>query len=450
MAVPFIFRLSGYSYLVSSLVNPHEILDSTATFLSYLIIPPATDPITHIFKCLMLLVSFVVLYTVLGGKAIYSLFIQPGFSAASKSKPANTMQSSKKAISAVIVDLSPCTEQSTKEKQITPTMQSAADIVLPTITKEQDLKTIEPTPITIEANSQASPIVSPTASPTSSTSTDQLIKDLLQVKSSIPPTPAVLSKDNDQLTKELVSSIINEPRVTLITAEPLTPRPETTVDSSTAVDHDIVSSIIKHDNASDSSNTEHYYSEIIDKTNNLSTLSDNLQRIFDAPLTPSPDNHNRPVSPVTAIQPSKSSSIEQRTPALTPPNNPSSAAGSTLSRKSSTASHQSFSQFKSRFTQRPSGPRQSEKQLEKQPMQAQQNQQITNDSAIDTTSIKMKKRFSTLLGRKKSMTKAEEPVVVAEEQALPPVNLKPKRSVSSKLQKGIKKTGKRFSSIFSK
>lgn len=451
MTVPFILRLSAYSYLISSLVIPHQILDITATFLSHLIIPPATDPITHIFKCLILVVSFVVLYTILGVKAIYTQFIQPG-----TLKPENTIHPSKKVMSAVLdepsIDSSSvlslsCAEKTMSEKQKMFNMQSTADTALPTLTKEQDRKKVATIPV--GSDSQAPSIVSPTASLTSSNSTDQLIKDLLQVRHSIPSNPVIdPHKVIDQLAngqahmgldKGNATTILNEPQAAQLATETLVPRLQ--LEQITVADHDGASSV-QHDHVSDSSNKE----ETIGKTNNLSTLSDNLQRIFDAPLTPSPDIHNRPA---ISIQPSKSSSIEQFTPALTPPN-PSSATGSTMSRKSSTASHQSFSQFKNRF-RRLSGPRQSEKQLEKQPMQVQQQQQIANDSAIDTHSVK-KKRFSTILGRKKSVVKVEDPVKIVEEEQqqlpLPPANLKPKKSVSNKLQKGIKKTGKRFSSIF--
>ncbi|CAO3651037.1 unnamed protein product [Mucor fragilis] len=142
---------------------------------------------------------------------------------------------------------------------------------------------------------------------------------------------------------------------------------------------------------------EQYYEEINRKGNDLMAFSDNLQRIFDEPPTPSPDPHIRPFS---MIQPSTAYLDEaiSTTPALTPPNQ-SSAAGSTLSRKSSMASQNSV--LKSKLHQAFQKVTRSSTidithNNNKQQQQQQHNDDVTAVTASSPPEPSKSKRFSSI------------------------------------------------------
>ncbi|CAO3626283.1 unnamed protein product [Mucor hiemalis] len=75
MSLFLIIKLSSYIYLLTSILLPTQTIDLTAQFLSLVLTQPIdySNILPHVVKCIVLLVRFVVLYTILGGNAIYSL-----------------------------------------------------------------------------------------------------------------------------------------------------------------------------------------------------------------------------------------------------------------------------------------------------------------------------------------------------------------------------------------
>lgn len=75
MSLFFIIKLSSYIYLLTSILIPTQLINLTAQFLSLVLVQPLaySDILPHVTKCIVLLARFVVLYTILGGNAIYSL-----------------------------------------------------------------------------------------------------------------------------------------------------------------------------------------------------------------------------------------------------------------------------------------------------------------------------------------------------------------------------------------
>ncbi|KAI8335996.1 hypothetical protein EDC96DRAFT_568431 [Choanephora cucurbitarum] len=149
------------------------------------------------------------------------------------------------------------------------------------------------------------------------------------------------------------------------------------------------------------------------------SLSEKLQQILDL----SPDN--------------KKAAYERRpppTPALTP--NPSSAVSS-VSRRSSMASQRSTA-LKNRLTT-------AVKKV------ASRSSSISGPGPANKkqTEEANKKRFSLGLARKKTTETVEARPPVPSPPPVPAVEVKAKRSVSTKLQRGLKKSGKKLAKIFS-
>ncbi|KAI8975411.1 hypothetical protein BDF20DRAFT_878543 [Mycotypha africana] len=243
----------------------------------------------------------------------------------------------------------------------------------------------------------------------------------------------------------------------------------------------------------------HFLVDIIEPTNGafLSSLTENLQQIMNSkPPTPdiSPDEddkHNkpflepaRPVRQTTELE-SISHNMDQYhrpdcTPSLTPPDQQSSAANSYFSRRSSTISQFSTtaaippatilkgsSKLESAVSKAisRSGTKESFHQQQQQQQVPNQVQHLTADvkhttaHSISAETRKKKNRFSSIrLTKKKgkeetNICNEEKPVhpssdiIIQKDQSTTVVV--PHKSVSTRLQKGFKSTGKRLSRIFS-
>lgn len=557
MSLFTIIKLSTYIYFLTSLLLPEKMIDLTAQLLSLIIIPLPIDAfvvIPHVLKSILLLVRFVVLYTILGGTAIYALVKkeenrekkasiprkQPTLPPIQQNDYIKMKQEPK-------VDATKNISVAKEETAANNTaMQSAADSTLPstktttTVKKEAEPMTappiivnkdisIEPVNETIPTTTQElenedtkskaipSTIVADNDKSTASSqseekdnnddSTQQLNNNndgIITAKTT--ETPSVVSPIlvQDQLTKDnniptttpaiehVIPYTINNNTTTVYntpTIKPEITQPENITEASIPQlrsedqeeeEHRSITTasttITPPAEPSSNDSKEQYYSEINKKDSNLMSLSDNLQRIFDElPSTPLPQLDTSIISNLTHSSDDaiinnnttgRKSNIEEMmstpTPALTPPQ-----ANSTSSRRSSTISTKSNSPaFKSKLQtamqkMAKSGPRQSQpQQLPAEQLPQPPQQQTLNSNKIETSNSSTllkensKSRFSSLRLTKKKSTgstlssQPPPPPPPQQKQPEPPV-LEVKRSVSTKLQSKLKKSGKRLSKIFS-
>ncbi|CAO0790209.1 unnamed protein product [Mucor circinelloides] len=338
MAILFIIRAYACIYLVTSIIDPDQTATMTALLLSLMVPTGKTSRLNHIVQCMCLLLVFVVLYTFTCINAIKNLTAPPA-PAPAPSLPASPSSPSKSPTS---------TAKQTSSKNNNATvktpMRSTADLAT------SNDKQVEPIAAAaaaaaaaannnniISSNDNVTPSNPPP--PPSSTLNDaekdqltQLINNDTIIKKDPTATQVIPMKAKQEHVDVAEKDQVAQPTIPVQTPEPSLPQQQTlTATSETATNADEASER--------SSNKEQYYEEINKKGNDLMAFSDNLQRIFDEPPTPSPDHNVRPFSMVQTSTAYLDEAIST-TPALTPPNQ-SSAAGSTLSRKSSLASQNS-------------------------------------------------------------------------------------------------------------
>lgn len=387
---------------------PDEMINKTAQFLSMIFVPvDSINRIAHVAKSFLLLIRFVVLFTLLGGNAIYKLFKNP----ACREKKLRKKKAD--VIIKAAIDNTPMhssadyTLQSTKK-------DTEPMTAIPTINNLIDLS-IEPDNIHKSSINQLDkPIINHNDTITTSVvmpilAQDQLLKD---VKIHVIPLPTMQPKEIVQQPEEIIPFIKEDDEhisSTAATSTTITPPTES------------------------NDSKEQFYSDLIKKDNNLMSLSDNLQRIFDEPSTPVPLQKistdiisSRPAS----VQHSIEEMITTTTPALTPPH-PSSAS----SRRSSVTTMggklqiavQRISRIGSRHSQ----------------TEPQQQQQTIDPST--SSSIKKRNRFSTIskLGRKKSTISTLSDH--NQKPELPSVEV-PKKA-SRGIRNTIKRTGKKITSL---
>ncbi|KAL9555426.1 hypothetical protein MBANPS3_002366 [Mucor bainieri] len=361
-------------------MEPHKTAAMTEQLFELMLNPGKTSRLNHTVQCMCLLLVFAVVYTCSCINAIKNLTAPP--SAAQPSSPSSSkapaslpepssspLSSSSKRPTSTAASTAPTTAKQTVIKNNnapakTP-MRSAADLatlhdkqVGPIATNDNNNNNNNNKQSTNHA--QVTPSGPPPLAPSSSATTSDADKDQLTQlinedtiikKQDLTVAQVIPMKAKEEHVDVAEKDQVAQPTIPVQTPEASHPQqttpattttkttPPTVVASTTKVDHQ------KPATADEPSKKEQYYEEINRKGNNLMAFSDNLQRIFDEPPTPSPDHHVRPFS---MIQPSTTYLDEaiSTTPALTPPNQ-SSAAGSTLSRKSSMASQNSL--FKSKF-----------------------------------------------------------------------------------------------------
>lgn len=423
-----------------------EIINMTAIFLSLMVLTDRNDPLSHIVQCGCLLASFVILYTITGINALKRITAPEPEVSASSSVSSSSSPSSKTATAATKKQIS-----NKKHAPVITPMRSTADS---TTSNNNNNKQAEP----IAASSSSSKNISAATtshvdtpledlSPSNEDKKEQLTQlinnDTIIKKEDPTYTQVIPRKVNEEYVDVIVKEIVAQPTILVKTPEPYIPQEQNNENDSSA------STEIADDD--ESSNKDQYYEGINKKGNNIMAFSDNLQRIFNEPPTPSLDHNVRPFSTIHTSTVLIDEAITT-TPALTPPNQ-SSAAGSTLSRKSSTTSQHS-TLFKSRL----------QMAMQKVARSSSINNNNNNkqqQDVIDTTttspsaaesaleSAAKKKRFSSIrLTRKKSLNSLN--IVDNSQQesstAVPTPTIRPKKSISTKF---LKNTGKRFSKIFS-
>ncbi|KAI8087725.1 uncharacterized protein B0P05DRAFT_532036 [Gilbertella persicaria] len=382
MGFLLLIRLSTCMYLITSIVTPLETMNVTARFLSLLIplahVTHPSDILPNLLKSTVLLARFVVLYTVLGLEALFAPFKRNAIT-----KP-NMNSSTKKVMNQVTLAKPVFEDKDVNEIQ--ETLASKGQFI-----EKENLKD----------NGKVK-------------NNDDQVNTSIHMKEQ--------EKKEEPVERDQVSASVVQPASTESIVpyhiETITPDIKKESDNTfSKVEHNDTNSLIPNNYSHDKNNNSNSQSAI--------SLSEKLQQILDQPHTPSPDNHEEPMS--------------LPTPALTPPNQ-SSAAPSSVSRRSSMNSQHSiknrFSAAMQKVASRSSSISGTRPPVPPLPVQTMKN----NDSAIETSPNK--KRFSTLLTRKK--TPETEPVSIEQTP-----NMKPKRSVSTKLQNGFKKSGKRLAKIFS-
>lgn len=341
------------------ILEPDEMINKTAQFLSMVFVPvDSSSKLAHIARCFVLLIRFVVLFTLISINAIYKLLKKP----ACREKA--QLHKKKAHVIPAAIDNTP--------------MHSPADTLQATKTDAESLsarlpintlidQSIEPDNNNKSSLNQLNNLINDTiitSVVTPALAQDQLMEDM---KLHVKPLPTMQPKDIVQQPEEIIPFIKEDDHIS------------STVATSTTVTPPAESNDPK----------EQFYSELIKKDSNIISFSDNLQRIFDEPaallqLQTSDDIHSRPIS----VQHSLEEMITTTTPALTPPHlsSPSSRRSSvtTMGGKLQTAV-QKISRIGSRHSQ------------------TEPPQQQTIDPST-SPSIKKRNRFSTIgrLGRKKS------------------------------------------------
>lgn len=439
-----------------------EIIDMTAIFLSLMVLTDRNDLLSHAVQCGCLLASFIILYTITGINALKRI-------TAPKPEAPSSSSSS----------LSTKTATATTKKQIlnknhapviTP-MRSTADFTTPHNNNNKQAEPIVASGSSSSSNSSKN--INAATTPYVDTPLDDLSpsnKDKKEQSSQLTNTNAIIKKKDptdtqviptkvdEEYVDVVVKEVVAQPTVLVKTPESSIPQEQNNENDSSA------STEIADDDRS--SNKNQYYEEINKKGNNIMAFSDNLQRIFNEPPTPSLDHNIRPFSSIHTSTVLIDEAITT-TPALTPPNQ-SSATGSTLSRKSSTTSQHS-TLFKSRLQMAMqkvarSSSINNDKNNNNNNNNKQQQHDVTDTTttlsssseaaaaaaaAVAVASASKKKRFSSIrLTRKKSLNNLNIADNSQQESstAAPTPTIRPKKSISTKF---LKNTGKRFSKIFS-
>ncbi|KAL7320702.1 hypothetical protein PS15m_000565 [Mucor circinelloides] len=412
----------------------------TALLLSLMVPTGKTSRLNHIVQCICLLLVFVVLYTFTCINAIKNLTAPPApapvpsslasSSSPSKSPTSTAKQTSSKNNNATVKTPMRSTADlaTSNDKQVEPIAAAAAN-------NNNNNNNI------ISSNDNVTPSNPP---PSSSTLNDaekdqltQLINNDTIIKKQDPTATQVIPMKAKQEHVDVAEKDqVAQPTIPVQTPEPSLPQQQIlTATSETATNVDEAS---EH-----SSNKEQYYEEINKKGNDLMAFSDNLQRIFDEPPTPSPDHNVRPFSMVQTSTAYLDEAIST-TPALTPPNQ-SSAAGSTLSRKSSLASQNSV--LKSKLQQ--AFQKVTRSSTINNPNNNKQQQQHYDDITAVAPEPSKSKRFSSMrFSRRKT---AKEPLADTVDMSNNNNNNNaptPKKSTST-TKSVYKKVAKRMSKILS-
>lgn len=343
----FLFIIKAYTgiYLILSMIEPKQTADMTGQLLELMASKGKTSLLNHIAQCMCLLLVFVVLYTFTCINAIKNLTAPPPSpsSKVSASLPAPSSSSKKSPTSSTTT-----TKQTASKNNNAPVktpMRSTADLatshdkqVEPIATSNNNKQSTNHAQITPSGPSPA-PSSTTTVNDADKGQLTQLVDNDTIIKKQDPTTTQVIPMKAQQEHVDVAEKDqVAQPAIPVQTPEATHPQQTTTA----ATPPKVVDQTTTPPPASDErSKKEQYYEEINRKGNDLMAFSDNLQRIFDEPPTPSPDHHVRPFSMIQ--QPSNTAYLDEAistTPALTPPNQ-SSAAGSTLSRKSSMASQHS-------------------------------------------------------------------------------------------------------------
>lgn len=204
---------------------------------------------------------------------------------------------------------------------------------------------------------------------------------------------------------------------------------------------------------------EEYYNNIIKKDSDIKSFSESVRNIFDGPpTTPLPQqtqksesiliplpidseyrNETNTKKPVVLSQGSTEEIMSTATPALTP------HAGSTSSRRSSSASNNTSKSRIQSALHKLSNPRPAP-----QPPQQQTMEPIEMNTSTSASISKSKSRFSSIrLTRKKSSGSVLNQVEQSKAlQPSPPVDIDVKPTKSSRLNNKLKKTSKRLSKLF--
>ncbi|GAN10410.1 aspartic endopeptidase protein [Mucor ambiguus] len=356
MAFLSIIRAYTCIYLILSIIEPKQTAEMTAQLMELMVPTGRTSRLNHTVQCMCLLLVFVVLYTFTCINAIKNLTAppispQPSPSNVPASLPEQSLSSLSKSPTSTAAP-TVATKQTASKNNNAPTktpMRSAADLATFHDKRVQPIATNDNNNNQSTSHAQVTPseLLSPPLPPSSSSCSatvngadrDQLTQlannDTIIKKQDLTATQVIPMKAKEEHVDVAEKDQVAQPAIPVQTPEASHPQQTTpTATATTKVGQATATAA-----SEERSKKEQYYEEINRKGNDLMAFSDNLQRIFDEPPTPSPDNHVRPFS---MIQPSTAYLDEaiSTTPALTPPNQ-SSAAGSTLSRKSSMASQNS-------------------------------------------------------------------------------------------------------------
>lgn len=550
MSLLTVIRISSYIYLFTSIVIPIQIIDLTSHYLSLVIIQhiDSSSIIPHVSKCILLSVRFVVLFTILGGNAIYSLVNQVTQKskkngsknviandkkpAANVSKPLHssadlmlkTKNSNDKAepttaipifnksdndINSKNISIEPITKNSaqTSSESSNKVIQTAAKENSATINKEEE-------PVAVLNNSdttkddQLSKAIHETNVKSQELNHNDVAEPLehntKQSDSTEPTTPLLsIAKSDDKLIPSENPSVVNSTLVqdhltkdsNLPTAAPTAITSEHVIPNDTKKEQEnnnniqpekkaeaIVPSFNKSDEYLDEDeqisttttsttvtppaertmsvdSKEEYYNNIIKKDSDIKSFSESVRNIFDGPpTTPLPQqtqksesiliplpidseylNETNTKKPVVLSQGSIEETMSTATPALTP------HAGSTSSRRSSSASNNTSKSRIQSALHKLSSPRPAP-----QPPQQQTMEPIEMNTSTSASISKSKSRFSSIrLTRKKSsgsvLSQVEQSKVL---QPSPPVDIDVKPTKSSRFNNKLKKTSKRLSKLF--
>lgn len=386
------------------MLDREEMINKTAQFLSMVIVPVNRKNImAHMVKSFLLLIRFVILFTILSVNAIYKVFRKKTCREKKilhKKKPGVIIQAA--------IDNTP--------------MHSSADI-LP-VTKKDAGPMTATLPINTIIDQSFEPVKN------QSSSSNQLDKSIDDTITTNVVTPILAQ---DQLINDVKLHVI--PLSTMQTKD-IVQQPEGVVPliqedehiSSTAATSATITPPTEPNDPK-----EQLYSDLIKKDSNLMSLSDNLQRIFDEPATPLPLQksaviHSRPIS----VQHSLEEMNTTTTPALTPPHLSSASSRrssvTTMGGKLHTAV-QRISRIGSRHSQ----------------TEPPQQQQTIDPNT--SPSIKKRNRFSTLsrLGRKKStISTLSDHNNHNQKPEIPSIEI-PKKSRG--IRNTIKRTGKKLTSL---
>ncbi|KAI9259135.1 hypothetical protein EDC94DRAFT_612439 [Helicostylum pulchrum] len=431
-----VLRISSYFYLLCTLLLPQQTIMVTSQFLSLITTLPK-DPnyivaMIHASKCFLLLLRFIVLFTILSGKELYTLT-----ATATTKKHDSRAKTKKPALTPIMQPNATLTLESTTQNGTEPiTVSPVSSKMEPAKLQKQTISSSNNNNVAVAQHQmQNVPVIDRQKTPPVSSSTNVKLDDKKE------PRPPILSDvptmSPDQPIKQEIDLAKPSSSVVVAVAESPVPSDKEPNTGTAAIvlnnkkeqlaevlDLSVTDSIpsLKSDDSSSFKQSsdvskEPYYVESIKKDSNLmsSPLPDNTQQLFDeltATSTPIPSDNSAPPPPPRGrfysherTSSSTQPSIEETVPGLSP--HPSTS----VSRKSSMASQRSGLKDVFKSTISKMSRKNSVRELHP-PLQQQQQQQQQQAAADDvgaaagakkrSISVRVKNKLKNIVHRKSS------------------------------------------------
>ncbi|CEP14008.1 hypothetical protein [Parasitella parasitica] len=427
-----------------------QIIDMTAIFLSLIVYKPdRNNLVLHVIHCVCLLISFVVLFTMTGIDAIKQLTAPTTTRVSSSPTAIATPKSSKQtssnnnalAITPMRSTADLATAIDNKNKQAEPIAVDNRSNNMSTSTSTNSITTTNSTSITSSTSSVVTPpqvVTTPPSSPSKMRSAQLSNNDAIIKKQDL----------STQESAQVIPMKVSEHVVGVAAAKQQVTQPTILVKNPEPPqqnnENQPLPASIEITASEQTPEPEQYYENIEEKGDDLMAFSDNSQRIYDDPPTPSIDPH---IKPFSIMHPSAVLYDEgiTTTPALTPPNQ-SSAAGSTISRKSSTTSQHSTFRTKLQTAMQKVRPSSNGNSKQQQDVVIPAASSSTTVASSSSTKAAKKSRFASIrLTRKRDLKSVMDMTQSETGTPAQAPSIKPARSISTKFNTASKRLSKIFS-----